>query len=131
MGDRSCNGVGPNKKLAKRSAAESMLQHLGYSRPVPQPSKPAIKTSTAAADATAVTNSGDKKVTFFDADGNSSSGWRNRLVTLATLLGSLLFLLPSLLVVFISVMLPLAICAFFLLPVVSLFALPFLLLLCP
>lgn len=73
VGDRSCNGVGPNKKLAKRSAAESMLQHLGYSRPVPQPSKPAIKTSAAAADATSVTNSGDKKVTFFDTEGNSSS----------------------------------------------------------
>ena len=36
-------GVGPNKKLAKRNAAESMLQLLGFSRPSPQPSKPAIK----------------------------------------------------------------------------------------
>lgn len=70
--DRSCTGVGPNKKLAKRSAAEAMLQLLGYSRPVPQPSKPAIKTS-ASADAAPLTNLGDKKVTFFDAEGNSSS----------------------------------------------------------
>lgn len=38
-------GVGPNKKLAKRNAAESMLQLLGFSRPSPQPVKPAIKTS--------------------------------------------------------------------------------------
>ena len=38
-------GVGPNKKLAKRNAAESMLQLLGFSRPSPQPSKPAIKST--------------------------------------------------------------------------------------
>ena len=43
MGEHRCPGVGPNKKLAKRKAAEEMLQLLGYSRPSPQPSKPAIK----------------------------------------------------------------------------------------
>ena len=47
VGDHKCTGVGPNKKLAKRSAAEAMLQLLGYSRPSPQPAKPAIKSGDA------------------------------------------------------------------------------------
>ena len=47
VGDQKCTGVGPNKKLAKRSAAEAMLQLLGYSRPSPQPAKPAIKSGDA------------------------------------------------------------------------------------
>ena len=38
-------GSGPNKKLAKRAAAEALLQLMGYSRPSLQPSKPALKTS--------------------------------------------------------------------------------------
>lgn len=38
--------MGQNKKLAKRNAAEGMLQLLGYSRPAPQPAKPAIKTGS-------------------------------------------------------------------------------------
>jgi double-stranded RNA-binding protein Staufen len=67
VNDQVCTGVGPSKKLAKRNAAEAMLQHLGYSRPSPQPSKPAIKTggdgSTPA----------DKKVTFIDHDSSHSS----------------------------------------------------------
>merc|ERR1712106_501079 len=44
VGTQSAQGSGPNKKLAKRAAAENMLQLLGYSRPQPQPGKPAIKT---------------------------------------------------------------------------------------
>ena len=43
VGSHNAQGTGPNKKLAKRAAAESMLQLLGYSRPQPQPGKPAIK----------------------------------------------------------------------------------------
>ena len=39
----SAQGSGPNKKLAKRSAAESLLQIMGYSRPTLQPAKPALK----------------------------------------------------------------------------------------
>jgi len=61
VGDNICNGVGPNKKLAKRNAAEAMLQLLGYSRPAPQPSKPAIKSEPSQ-------SSGEKKVTFMEAD---------------------------------------------------------------
>jgi hypothetical protein len=41
--EQTCTGVGPNKKLAKRHAAEAMLQLLGYNKPSPQPAKPAIK----------------------------------------------------------------------------------------
>ncbi|XP_026275861.1 double-stranded RNA-binding protein Staufen homolog 2 isoform X1 [Frankliniella occidentalis] len=33
VGDIVCKGTGPNKKLAKRAAAEAMLLELGYSRP--------------------------------------------------------------------------------------------------
>ena len=44
VGQQSTTGSGPNKKLAKRAAAEALLQLLGYSRPSLQPSKPAIKT---------------------------------------------------------------------------------------
>ena len=43
VGTHVCTGSGPNKKLAKRSAAEALLQLLGYSRPQPQPEKPALK----------------------------------------------------------------------------------------
>jgi double-stranded RNA-binding protein Staufen len=42
---QSAQGSGPNKKLAKRAAAEALLQIMGYSRPSLQPSKPALKTS--------------------------------------------------------------------------------------
>ena len=38
-------GTGPNKKLAKRAAAENVLLLLGYTKPTPQPSKPALKSS--------------------------------------------------------------------------------------
>lgn len=35
VGELCCKGSGPNKKLAKRAAAEAMLLELGYSRPPP------------------------------------------------------------------------------------------------
>merc|ERR1719356_1989505 len=43
VGQQSTTGSGPNKKLAKRAAAEALLQLLGYSRPGTQPSKPALR----------------------------------------------------------------------------------------
>jgi double-stranded RNA-binding protein Staufen len=43
VGQQSATGSGPNKKLAKRAAAEALLQLLGYSRPGPQPSKPTLR----------------------------------------------------------------------------------------
>ncbi|XP_060604773.1 double-stranded RNA-binding protein Staufen homolog isoform X2 [Ruditapes philippinarum] len=57
--EQTCTGVGPNKKLAKRHAAEAMLQLLGYNKPSPQPAKPAIKMQ-------GDTSMGEKKVTFSD-----------------------------------------------------------------
>ena len=36
-------GRGPNKKLAKRVAAESLLRDLGYYKPAPLPGRPALK----------------------------------------------------------------------------------------
>lgn len=36
-------GAGPNKRLAKRAAAELMLQRIGYVKPMPQPGKSLLK----------------------------------------------------------------------------------------
>lgn len=41
---QSAEGMGPSKKVAKRNAAEKMLELLGYKEPQPQPPKPALKT---------------------------------------------------------------------------------------
>jgi len=59
VGSQSANGSGPSKKLAKRAAAEALLQLLGYSRPSLQPTKPAIKSQREPSDKA-------KKLTFVD-----------------------------------------------------------------
>ncbi|VDD87470.1 unnamed protein product [Enterobius vermicularis] len=38
-----CKGTGPNKKLAKRAAAEAMLAAIGYVKPMPKPGKSLLK----------------------------------------------------------------------------------------
>ena len=44
MGSEKGTGSGPNKKLAKRAAAENVLLAMGYAKPAgPQPAKSAIK----------------------------------------------------------------------------------------
>ncbi|RUS91611.1 hypothetical protein EGW08_000584 [Elysia chlorotica] len=58
--EKSCTGTGPNKKLAKRAAAEAMLLILGYTKPSPQPVKSSIKSSSGEGSH----SNGDKKVTF-------------------------------------------------------------------
>lgn len=63
--EKTCTGSGPNKKLAKRAAAEAMLQVLGYTKPSPQPTKSSFKNP--AAGEGGQTN-GDKKVTFVEGD---------------------------------------------------------------
>jgi len=75
VGESARTGVGPNKKLAKREAAEQMLLMLGYSLTPPPPAKPALKTSAdaaAAATAAAAVNVSatvsDKHVTFAERD---------------------------------------------------------------
>merc|ERR1719412_1578255 len=66
VGQHSSTGSGPNKKLAKRAAAEALLQLLGYSRPGPQPSKPALRSPGE--------GGGEKgrKLTFVDEVNNGS-----------------------------------------------------------
>ncbi|VDN22706.1 unnamed protein product [Gongylonema pulchrum] len=41
--DQRCEGTGPNKKLAKRAAAEAMLAKIGYVKPMPKPGKSLLK----------------------------------------------------------------------------------------
>uniref|UniRef100_A0A3P8UD45 Staufen double-stranded RNA binding protein 1 n=1 Tax=Cynoglossus semilaevis TaxID=244447 RepID=A0A3P8UD45_CYNSE len=60
---KSAEGMGPSKKVAKRNAAEKMLDLLGYKVPQPQPPKPALKTD----EKVPVKKTGDgRKVTFFE-----------------------------------------------------------------
>ncbi|XP_071438406.1 LOW QUALITY PROTEIN: double-stranded RNA-binding protein Staufen homolog 1 [Sinocyclocheilus grahami] len=44
VGGQNAEGMGPSKKVAKRNAAEKMLELLGFKVPQPQPPKPALKT---------------------------------------------------------------------------------------
>jgi double-stranded RNA-binding protein Staufen len=75
VGDNVCTGVGPNKKLAKRSAAEQMLQLLGFSLLAPQPPKPAIRSTSSEDCGTAalptVVGPNDKKVKFVDPESSN------------------------------------------------------------
>ncbi|KAG1670503.1 Double-stranded RNA-binding protein Staufen [Nymphon striatum] len=64
VGDKKCNGKGPNKKLAKRAAAEEMLRLMGYSKIQKQPGKPAIK----APGSEAINDEKPRKVKFVDHD---------------------------------------------------------------
>jgi len=82
VGESVCTGVGPNKKLAKREAAEQMLLMLGYSLTPPPPAKPALKTSidtaggdaaAAAATVNASATGSDKHVTFAERNLNTST----------------------------------------------------------
>ena len=43
VGSEKGTGSGPNKKLAKRAAAENVLVAMGYAKPAPQPARSAIK----------------------------------------------------------------------------------------
>uniref|UniRef100_A0A8C4VUP3 Double-stranded RNA-binding protein Staufen homolog 1 n=2 Tax=Gopherus TaxID=38771 RepID=A0A8C4VUP3_9SAUR len=63
VGMHTTEGMGTNKKVAKRNAAENMLELLGFKVPQPQPPKPALKTE----EKTPVKKPGDgRKVTFFE-----------------------------------------------------------------
>ncbi|XP_051997343.1 double-stranded RNA-binding protein Staufen homolog 1-like isoform X2 [Xyrauchen texanus] len=60
---QSAEGMGPSKKVAKRNAAEKMLEILGFKVPQPQPPKPALKTD----EKPPAKKLGDgRKVTFFE-----------------------------------------------------------------
>uniref|UniRef100_A0A8B9HPS8 Double-stranded RNA-binding protein Staufen homolog 1 n=1 Tax=Astyanax mexicanus TaxID=7994 RepID=A0A8B9HPS8_ASTMX len=60
---QTAEGMGPSKKVAKRNAAEKMLELLGFKVPQPQPPKPALKTD----EKPPLKKPGDgRKVTFFE-----------------------------------------------------------------
>lgn len=68
VGSHVCTGSGPNKKLAKRAAADALLQLLGYSRPQPQPEKSSIKHQQQATPGPPIDDRG-RKVTFVEEMG--------------------------------------------------------------
>ncbi|XP_058706470.1 double-stranded RNA-binding protein Staufen homolog 1 isoform X6 [Poecile atricapillus] len=70
VGIHTAEGMGTNKKVAKRNAAENMLEILGFKVPQPQPPKPALKTE----EKTPVKKPGDgRKVTFFEPGSEETS----------------------------------------------------------
>uniref|UniRef100_A0A671SAZ3 Double-stranded RNA-binding protein Staufen homolog 1-like n=1 Tax=Sinocyclocheilus anshuiensis TaxID=1608454 RepID=A0A671SAZ3_9TELE len=63
VASQNAEGMGPSKKVAKRNAAEKMLELLGFKVPQPQPPKPALKMDEKAP----AKKTGDgRKVTFFE-----------------------------------------------------------------
>jgi len=72
VGPNSAVGSGTNKKVAKRAAAEALLQMTGYTRPCAAPVKPALKSP-------GETSEKPKKITFVDeAEDVSTSGSSGR-----------------------------------------------------
>ncbi|KAL2091229.1 hypothetical protein ACEWY4_013492 [Coilia grayii] len=71
VGGQSAEGMGPSKKVAKRNAAEKMLEFLGFKVPQPQPPKPALKTE----EKPPLKKPGDgRKVTFFEPSSADEGG---------------------------------------------------------
>ncbi|KAE9415167.1 hypothetical protein Angca_003627 [Angiostrongylus cantonensis] len=69
-GKRICCGSGPNKRLAKRAAAEAMLAEIGYVKPLPPPGKSLLKKKT----------DSPLNIGFFDPNNPISSSLSNDLV---------------------------------------------------
>ncbi|XP_031423901.1 double-stranded RNA-binding protein Staufen homolog 1 isoform X2 [Clupea harengus] len=68
---QNAEGMGPSKKVAKRNAAEKMLELLGFKVPEPQPPKPALKTE----EKPPLKKPGDgRKVTFFEPGSTDEGG---------------------------------------------------------
>ncbi|XP_055964426.1 double-stranded RNA-binding protein Staufen homolog 1 isoform X1 [Sorex fumeus] len=75
VGNHTAEGTGTNKKVAKRNAAENMLEVLGFKVPQAQPAKPALKSE----EKTPVKKSGDgRKVTFFEPGPGDENGTSNK-----------------------------------------------------
>ncbi|KAG5275155.1 hypothetical protein AALO_G00144210 [Alosa alosa] len=71
VGGQCAEGMGPSKKVAKRNAAEKMLELLGFKVPQPQPPKPALKTE----EKPPLKKPGDgRKVTFFEPGSADEAG---------------------------------------------------------
>uniref|UniRef100_A0A673MII4 Double-stranded RNA-binding protein Staufen homolog 1 n=1 Tax=Sinocyclocheilus rhinocerous TaxID=307959 RepID=A0A673MII4_9TELE len=72
---KNAEGMGPSKKVAKRNAAEKMLELLGFKVPQPQPPKPALKMDEKAP----AKKPGDgRKVTFFEPGSVEKAGLVNK-----------------------------------------------------
>uniref|UniRef100_A0A672QKP2 Double-stranded RNA-binding protein Staufen homolog 1 n=1 Tax=Sinocyclocheilus grahami TaxID=75366 RepID=A0A672QKP2_SINGR len=72
---QNAEGMGPSKKVAKRNAAEKMLELLGFKVPQPQPPKPALKMDEKAP----AKKPGDgRKVTFFEPGSVEKAGIVNK-----------------------------------------------------
>nr|XP_003411807.2 double-stranded RNA-binding protein Staufen homolog 1 isoform X3 [Loxodonta africana] len=75
VGNHTAEGAGTNKKVAKRNAAENMLEILGFKVPQSQPTKPALKSE----EKTPVKKPGDgRKVTFFEPGCTDENGSSNK-----------------------------------------------------
>ncbi|XP_045018526.1 double-stranded RNA-binding protein Staufen homolog 1 isoform X3 [Bubalus bubalis] len=75
VGNHTAEGSGTNKKVAKRNAAENMLEILGFKVPQAQPSKPALKSE----EKTPIKKPGDgRKVTFFEPGSGDENGTSNK-----------------------------------------------------
>ncbi|GFR03459.1 double-stranded RNA-binding protein Staufen homolog [Trichonephila clavata] len=69
LGDLTTNGSGPNKKTAKRNAAEAMLQRMGYSRPIISPGKPTVKSPGLESPHMYQNQDSDKRKIYSDHEG--------------------------------------------------------------
>ncbi|XP_019496503.1 PREDICTED: double-stranded RNA-binding protein Staufen homolog 1 isoform X3 [Hipposideros armiger] len=75
VGNHTAEGTGTNKKVAKRNAAENMLEILGFKVPQSQPTKPALKSE----EKTPIKKPGDgRKVTFFEPGSGDENGTSNK-----------------------------------------------------
>ncbi|XP_022265214.1 double-stranded RNA-binding protein Staufen homolog 1 isoform X3 [Canis lupus baileyi] len=75
VGNHTAEGAGTNKKVAKRNAAENMLEILGFKVPQAQPTKPALKSE----EKTPIKKTGDgRKVTFFEPGSGDENGTSNK-----------------------------------------------------
>ncbi|XP_014642841.1 double-stranded RNA-binding protein Staufen homolog 1 isoform X5 [Diceros bicornis minor] len=75
VGNHTAEGTGTNKKVAKRNAAENMLEILGFKVPQAQPTKPALKSE----EKTPMKKPGDgRKVTFFEPGSGDENGTSNK-----------------------------------------------------
>ncbi|XP_055938006.1 double-stranded RNA-binding protein Staufen homolog 2-like isoform X2 [Argiope bruennichi] len=69
LGDLTTTGTGPNKKTAKRNAAEAMLQRMGYSRPIISPGKPTVKSPGLESPHIYQNQDSDKRKIYSDHEG--------------------------------------------------------------
>lgn len=77
VGEESCTAIGPNKRAAKRNAAEKMLAQLGiHSQQIPL--KPVLKKSPAVTNTSNMNNSNvEKHVKFVDVEDSLTSSLSN------------------------------------------------------